>query len=278
MTTEERTPVTQRAASSSLLRQLARLGLLGYALLHLLVAWLAGQLAWNARRTTDSADQAGALGLVAATPLGHALLWVLAVGLAGLCLWQAVEVLRHHHRLPPPGRERRAALVQVVKTVGTAVLYGYLAVSAVRYALGFRQERDDERQAVRGVLSWPGGQALVVAVALVVVGIGVYTVRKGLRSDFLGEIDLDAVAEPLRRLTHRASQVGFVLKGVALVLVGWIVGEAAITFDPARATGLDGALRAVAAQPYGPWVLTGVATGLAAFAVYCLARARHPVG
>jgi hypothetical protein len=79
-------------------------------------------------------------------------------------------------------------------------------------------------------------------------------------------------------VAHRASQAGFVLKGVALVLVGAVVAWAAATFDPARATGLDGALRAVAAEPHGAWVLTVVAVGLAAFAVYCLARARHPVG
>jgi hypothetical protein len=34
----------------------------------------------------------------------------------------------------------------------------------------------------------------------------------------------------------------------------------------------------VAAEPHGAWVLTVVAVGLVAFAVYCLARARHPVG
>jgi hypothetical protein len=72
--------------------------------------------------------------------------------------------------------------------------------------------------------------------------------------------------------------VGFVLKGVALVLVGGVVAWAAATFDAARATGLDGALRTVAAEPYGQWMLTAIATGLASFCVYCLARARHPVG
>lgn len=28
---------------------------------------------------------------------------------------------------------------------------------------------------------------------------------------------------------------------------------------------------------YGPWVLTGIAAGFAAFSVHCLTRARHPV-
>ena len=183
----------QRAAHSATLRQLARLGLLGYALLHLVVAWLALQLAWG--RPADGsddrrADQAGAMAVLARSPIGDVLLWVLTAGLAGLCAWQAVEVVRHHRRLPDPGPGRRRAVVQLVKTVGTAVIYGFLAVSAARAALGARQQRDDEERTVRGVLAWPGGQELVVAVGLAVVAIGVYSVHKGVRSQFLDEIDL----------------------------------------------------------------------------------------
>lgn len=272
-----------RAAHSRTLRSMARVGLVGYASLHLLVAWLALQLAWRAGRSrradgSTAVDQGGALALLADSAVGPLLLSLLTAGLTGLCVWQAVEVLRHHRTLPAPGPGRRRAAVQLVKTVGTALFYGFLAVSAARAALGHTSRPGEDTRAVRGVLSWPGGQALVVAVGLVVIGIGVYHVRKGLRSDFLDEIDLSTVSPALRALAHRASQAGFVLKGVAFVLVGAVVGWAAAAFDPARATGLDGALRAVAAEPHGGWVLTVVAVGLAAFAVYCLARARHPVG
>jgi hypothetical protein len=279
VTTDDVAALTRRAARSGALRHLASLGLLGYALLHLLVAWLAVELAWGpqpARGTTT--DSAGALVVLHRSPGGPVLLWALAVGLGGLALWQAVEVVRHHRRLPDPGPERRRAVVQLVKTVGTALLYGYLAVSAARAAVGDGRHRANERATVRGVLSWPGGQELVVAVGLVVVGIGIYLVRKGLRSDFADEIDLGTVSKPLRTATRRCIQVGFVLKGIALALVGGVVAWAAATFDPAQATGLDGALRLLAAEPYGRWMLTAIAAGLASFSVYCLARARHPVG
>lgn len=258
------------------------MGLLAYALLHLLVAYLAVQLAWfqrsPSRSGNRSADQSGALTLLARSTAGDVLLWILAAGLAGLCLWQAAEVLRHHRHLPPPGKERWSALGQLVKTVGTGLMYGYLAFSALRTALGHGQGRSREQNTVRGVLGWPGGQALVVAVAVVTGVIGIYLAVKGLRSGFRDEFDLDTVSPPLRRLTHRTIQVGFVLKGVALALVGVIVAWAAITFDPKKADGMDGALRAVAGAPFGQWLLTVIALGLAAFAVYCLARARHPVG
>jgi hypothetical protein len=274
-------PTTLRAARHPALRRLAQLGLAGYGLLHLLLAWLALELAWwpgTGARKGGTTDQAGALAVLARAPAGSELLWVLALGLGGLALWQAVEVLRHHRRLPPPGAQRRAALVQAAKTVGTAVFYGFLTVSAARAAAGDGQRRGDEQQTVRGVLAWPLGQAIVVAVAAVTVVIGVYLVQKGVRSGFRDEIDLSTVSPALRSLTCRCCQVGFVLKGVALVLVGGIVGWAAVAFDPEEATGLDGALRAVAGKPYGQSVLTVVALGLAAFSVYCAARARHPVG
>ena len=42
-----------------------------------------------------------------------------------------------------------------------------------------------------------------------------------------------------------------------------------------KATGLDGALRTVREQPYGPWLLSAVALGIGAYGVYSFARARH---
>lgn len=62
------------------------------------------------------------------------------------------------------------------------------------------------------------------------------------------------------------------------MLVGGAAGWAAITFDPARATGLDGALRTIAGASAGPWVLTAIAAGTGGYSVSCFARARHPVG
>jgi len=272
----------QEAARSDSLRRLAAVGLMAYALIHLIIGWLAVQLAWRvpgpAQHGGRSTDQSGALTLLARSTVGDLLLWVIAVGMAGLAVWQAVEVLRHNRELPPPGRERWWALLQLVKTVGTGLIYGYLSFSAVKTALGHGQGRGKETHQVRGVLGWPGGQAIVVGIALVTAGIGVYLAIKGLRSGFLDEIDLDGVAPALRTLVHRVSQAGFVVKGAALVLVGVVVSWAAITFDPSRADGLDGALRTVEGAPYGQWALTAIAAGLAAYAVYCVTRARHPVG
>lgn len=279
-TTAQAADAAQDFARSRPLRHLATAGLIGYGVLHLLVAWLVLQMAYGSGPSGSghrSADQAGAMTTIARSPAGPALLCALAVGMAGLCVWQGVEFLRHHRHLPH-GREVLPAGLQLGKTVGTALFYGYLAVSAVHTAFSGGQPRGREQQTVRGVMAWPGGQAIVVAVAVITAAIGVYLAQKGVRSGFRDEIDLSSVGESLRTLTFRAAQAGFVLKGLALVLVGAIVGWAAVTFDPKQATGLDGALRGVLREPFGRWVLTTVALGLVAFSVYCFARARHPVG
>ncbi|MQA32655.1 DUF1206 domain-containing protein [Modestobacter roseus] len=277
------------AAASTTLRRFAAVGLVGYGLLHLAVAWLALQLAWRETGTTGTggnrgpgrettADPSGALSVLAGSPSGTVALWVLVAGLAGLALWQAAEVLRHHRSVPPPGRARWSALARMVRTVATAAVYGYLAVLAARATVTGGQQRDEEQSAVRGVLGWPGGQLLVVAVAVVVAGVGAHLAQKGVRAAFGDELDLAPFSPRLRRLIQVLCQAGFVTKGVALLLVGGVVGWAAATFDPEQANGLDGALRTIADAPYGRWLLSAIAAGTALFSVYCFARARHPVG
>jgi len=68
---------------------------------------------------------------------------------------------------------------------------------------------------------------------------------------------------------------GYVAKGIALGVVGVLFAVAAVTSDPSEATGLDGALKALAALPFGVVVLTAVALGLMAYGAYCAVRARR---
>ena len=50
---------------------------------------------------------------------------------------------------------------------------------------------------------------------------------------------------------------------------------AALHENSSEASGLDGALRTLRDQPFGQWLLTLVALGLAAYGIYSFSRARH---
>ena len=262
-----------RAGDSDALEHLARIGLIAYGVVHLLLAWLALQLAWGGGNG-ESADQAGALATLAEQPLGRPLLWLLAVGLIALAAWQAAEVLRWRSRLSSSGDARKKALEKTVKSVAKAVLYAALAILAIRTATGGGGGGGQQQAA--GVFGWPAGRWLVGLIGLVVIGVGVYLVHKGVSKRFLQEVDLGQAPPQTTRLVTRLGQAGFPAKGVSLAVVGGLVVYAAATFDPARATGLDGALRTILDAPFGKVLLTLVAIGIAAFGAYCFVRARHP--
>jgi hypothetical protein len=265
-----------RAGNSDALENLARIGLVAYGVVHVLVAWIALQLAWGGS-SGKSADQSGAMATLAKEPFGKPLLWVLGVGLVALALWQAAEVFRWRSGWSASGKRRTEAITKSVKAVAKAIVYLAFAVLAIKFAMGSGQSSSQQQQKrTAGVFTLPGGRILVAIVGLVLIGIGVQHVMKGVKKSFLKQIDLSEAGHRATEVITRLGQVGFPAKGVALGVVGGLLCYAAFTYDPKKAAGLDGAMRTIAQAPFGGIVLTLVALGLAAFGAFCFARARYP--
>jgi hypothetical protein len=257
-----------------LLEAVARVGLVAYGVLHLLIGWLAVQLARGSTRT--DADQTGALQTVAGTPGGTVLLWLIGLGMLALALWQGGEVLRWWHGLLDPQHVVRTAFV-CAKCLAKAAVYAVLGATALLFALGLEYEADERFRELTGeTLEVSGGPALVLAVAAGVVAVGLYTLVRGLTGGFMKDIDLPTAPDRWEPLIEAVGRVGYVAKGVAFGLVGVLLWRAALTADVSSATGLDGAMTAIASVGAGPWLLGAVATGFGAFGVYALARARYP--
>ncbi|MBA3524650.1 MAG: DUF1206 domain-containing protein [Geodermatophilaceae bacterium] len=259
----------RRAADSTALETLARVGLIAYGVVHLLIGWLALQVAWGA--SSENADQSGAFAQLAESPAGPALLWLVAVGLTALAVWQASEAV-WGYQSEKDGKRLRKRL----GAGGKSVFYLILAFGAARVAMGGGQSSSGSQQdTTRGVLAWSGGQVLVVLAGLAVIAVGVANVRKGVLRKFREEIDTSALPAGTSRGVERIGQVGFIAKGVAMSLVGVLLVYAAVTFDPEKAQGLDGAMRTIAAQPFGRVLLTVVALGFIAFGVFAFLQARY---
>jgi hypothetical protein len=274
-TTGEAVSAADRAGTSEGLENLARIGLLAYGLVHLLVAWLALQLAWGGGG--GEADQSGAMATLAQSPVGKPLLWIIAVGLLALAVWQAAEALQWRGALHGAGRQKKKAVQEIVKSVARAVVYIALAVLAIKFAVGSgKSSAQQQQEGTAGVFGWPGGRFLVGIAAIVLICVGANLVYKGVKKTFLEQIDLTEAPPSATRLITRVGQVGFPAKGIALALVGGLLGYAAITFDPSKARGLDGAMRTVLSAPFGEVLLTLVAVGIVAFGVFLFARARYP--
>src|SRR6516164_9111568 len=80
----------RRASDSPAARALARAGLAARGVLYILIGWVAILVAFG-QTSSNQANQAGALHLLAKQPFGLVLLWLLGIGFAGYALWRLSE-------------------------------------------------------------------------------------------------------------------------------------------------------------------------------------------
>lgn len=78
-----------RADRSDWLDHAVRLGLVAYGVVHLLIGWLALQLAFG--QSQGSASSTGALHQLVEQPFGSVLTWLVAVGMVLLVVWRLLE-------------------------------------------------------------------------------------------------------------------------------------------------------------------------------------------
>jgi hypothetical protein len=254
----------RRVKNSGAVRGLARGGYVASGVLHVLVGWLAVQLALG--RPTGAPDGSGAFRTLAQAPGGEVLLWAVAAGFAALALWQVTAAVVG---VPNAGQQAGAR----AKSIAKAVLYGALAVSGAQYAQGGGGAGGSEESMTAGVMAMPGGRWLVGAAGLAIIGVGVYHVVKGVRKKFLNDL-AGTGGGSVRPVVAQLGWTGYVAKGIALGIVGGLVVAAAATADASRAGGLDETLRGMRDQPYGPVLLLVIGLGIGAFGCYSFARAR----
>ncbi len=258
-----------RAADNPLLEGFARAGFIGYGVVHILFAWLALQIAFG--KSEGAGDQAGALHELAAQPAGRYLVIAIAVGLAAMALWQALEAAIGHR--VDRGKER---VFERIASAGRALLYIYLAWTGYKVVTAAKSNAGDQSEtATAKLMSSSGGRWLVALIGVAVLAIGIGMIVYGLIKRFFKHLMTERMSARTRKVSRILGVSGYVAKGVAYAIAGVLVIAAAVTFDPQKARGLDGALRTLVQQPYGGLLLILVAAGIAAFAAFCFVQARY---
>ncbi|TDV56255.1 DUF1206 domain-containing protein [Actinophytocola oryzae] len=263
---------SREVTTSAAFQFVARLGLVAYGVVHLLVAWLAVQVALGDLDGggVGKADKTGALQSISANTGGDVLLWLIAVGLGVSTLWQLVEAVTGD-------RSGKQARLLRMMNLGEAVLFGYLAFSAGKLAAGSPASSTDQAQlgVIGSLLNEPWGKPVVVVIGLAIVAAGLFVAHHGVTKRFARELDLHKASRPTRTAVVRSGQVGYSALGAVYAIAGVLVVVAALQSQPAKATGLDVALRTLAAQTYGTALLLVVAAGLAIFALFTVPDARY---
>jgi Domain of Unknown Function (DUF1206) len=246
---------------------LGRIGLLGYGAVHLIVAWLALEVAFGIPDAPPDAE--GAVSAVARTSGGVLALSVAAVGLIAFALWQLTAAAVGFRWVTGGERVRKR-----VGAVAKAVAMSGLAVTVLSYVAGLRSGDGTTIQKVAAkVLSLPAGRLLLGLGAVVILGIAAAMGYTGVRRTFMGDLDVRTMSPGVRRAIEVVGSAGHLARALAFAVVAVLVAAAALFADPERAGGLDAALRTLAGTVPGVWLLVVVAVGFAAFGLFCVADA-----
>ena len=259
----------RKAASNPWSERLARLGLAARGVLFIVLGILTFRIAFG--HFQANASQQGALQELASQPGGKILVWIVAIGLIGYALWRLLAAA-FGPIVDPVAIEAK----QRVKALAEGIGYGAVAFLAVRVATGSSSSSTSGgsgQKPASTVLSWPGGQFLVGLAGLVIIGIGVFFIVDGVRADFTRELKI-TTKPGARKAVIALGRFGRISQGVVFGIIGVLVMIAAVTYDPNKAKGLDGALKTLAGQPYGKWLLGLIALGFLAYGLYGLAESK----
>ena len=112
-------------------------------------------------------------------------------------------------------------------------------------------------------------------VGLIVIGVGISYFYQAYKAGFQRHFNQHQMSATERNWAKWMGQFGIAARGTVFCIIGIFLILAALHANAGEARGLDGALAALAQQPFGPWLLGIVALGFIAYSIYSLIEARY---
>jgi hypothetical protein len=246
---------------------LSRAGFVARGLVYGIIGLLALDLAVG--QGGKITNQQGALRTIEHQPFGHVLLALVAVGLGGYSLWRLFRAALGH------GPEGADTTVERLGALGSGIVYGLICVLAVEILLSSAGSSGGAKKSTKDVFGLPAGHWVIGVAGIVMIGVGIYQLVRGVRQKFLDDSKTEQMTPAIKKWFTWFGTVGHVARAIIFGLVGIFLLKAAIDYKADEAIGLDGALAKLYGQPYGPWLLGAVAVGLIAFGLFSISEARY---
>ena len=198
---------------------------------------------------------------------GGGLLLILSLGLLAYALWCLVQAIMDTER-------KGHGFVGVAARLfygAIGIVYLGIAWSALKLLLGWGSvdpgDRPQQEWTARFLGTVPMGGWIVALIGGGFVTFALYEVRRAHGSKF-------QILKPDRRnrmeddVGTLVGRVGITARAVVFALIGFFLIRAGVSFDPHQVRGISGVLEVWVSQPYGPWFLIILASGLMAYGIY----------
>ena len=247
---------------------LARAGFAARGIIYLLIGGLALLSALGRGGSTQ--DSRGALETLMGSTGGWILLLLIGLGLLGFAVWRIVQGVVD---VDCHGKDAKGWFIRSGFILSAIVHIG-LAIWAITRAIGNARggDGDTQKEWTVWLMGQPFGRWLVALVGVVIIGIGVFQIRKGWKSKFL---------KYLRISDHFATKLipvcrfGLIARGVSFAIIGGFFIYAGWTYNANEAGGLKQAFDTVRGVAFGQIIFCLLALGFIAFAVYSFVEARY---
>ena len=241
--------------ASSHLTTLTRIGFATRGLLYIVIAVLIAQ-------TGRAEDPSGAIEYLGRGG-GQALLGVIAAGLTAYGIWRladaTLDIERH-------GADRKGALERVGAGVSGGI-HLLLAWQSIQLMRGAALSGDGTREGAQTAMQLPGGWALVLVGAAVLVVLAAVQLAKAVKGSFLRYLEPSIAKQAWVQWSGRA---GYAARGFVFLISGYLLAKAGLHEQASEAGGMARVLSWLTS----PFDLI-VAAGLLAFGLFSLVESRY---
>lgn len=257
---------------SSGIRMLARFGFAAKGIVYALMGLLA-LLAATGQQNGQTADKQKAVHTLQELPGGPVLLGLIAFGLLGYIVWRLVQAFRDTE---DKGHDAKG-IARRVGYAASGLIYASLAWYAAQLAMSNPTDSSgNTRQTLTSkVLSWPGGEWLIMLVGLATIGVGLYQIYRAYSGTFHKNVQSSDIPAGQQNKVYRLGQIGYTARGIVLGITGYFFVQAGLQSRAAAIGDTEQAFDLLASM--GPVVLGIVALGLIAYGLYMLVQAKYPV-
>lgn len=206
-------------------------------------------------------------------PFGQILLALISIGLFSYCAWRWIKALEDTGGAgsDAEGMAKRTGYA------ASGTVYGMLGVYAITLITGNGSGGGTSKQSMLAqILQEPWGQIVVGLLGVILVGVGIYQLNRGLKEKYMSEISHAGVDAQERSVYRKLGKAGHISRAVIYGIMAYFLGQVALSSDASQFRGIGGALEYLGGQTMGTILVALVGFGLLLYGIFMFVKAKYP--
>jgi C4-dicarboxylate transporter len=246
----------------------ARFGIISKGVVYCLIGILTVMTAFGL--SNKKGDKSEAFKTIYDQPFGKVLLLIVAIGLFGYVMWRCFQTFKDTEHKGKDGK----GIMDRIGYAASALIYLSFGVYAMKLVIkGPGSGNGDSKQFVLSkILDLDAGEWIIGICGLIVIGRGIYQIYRAVSGKFMKKVHL--VRSEHAGTFKKAGIIGYISRGIVMLIVGYFLLRAAVEHDPREAQGTEAAFDFLQ-NNFGNVLMILVAVGLFAYGIFMFIKAKY---